>query len=563
VLERDHVQIVAGGPGGDGLREAIRRVDGAAAWRAITGVVRDGAGGAVAGAWVHALTQSGGYLGRAAADASGAFVIHAPAEPVKLVAQMRGYPAHAGVEVGAAASTIDLAFAPHARLTVTATDEAKGEPLPVRVQVIPTVPLAASPREYGAHDEGRGRLHQAFGATEITFVVPAGEHRVVVSRGPEWELLDTKVTVAAGETKGVAAKLARSVDSTGWMCADFHAHTHFSADSQDAPAFKVAAAVAEGLDIAAVSDHEWVTDPHPNVQALGLQNWAFGFPSLELTTFSWGHFGVLPILPRTDAVNDGAIDWIDKSPSEVFAAVDALAEKPLLVVNHPRADSFGGYLSAAAYKRDTGAGDPKLWSDNFDALEAFNGSDFEANRAKSVADWFSFLDRGRDVWVLGSSDNHEVRDDGFAYPRSCIWFGHDDPTKLSAAVVRDALASGAITVSGGILVLATGPGGERPGQTVHVSAAAADVKVVVQAPSWVPVTTLETIVDGKTLSATALQPSGSGPGKRFEQTVQVPVDTARPRSWVVFHARGDGDLGAVYPGSKAFGVSNALFLQSP
>ena len=45
-------------------------------------------------------------------------------------------------------------------------------------------------------------------------------HRVIVSRGYEYELVDTEVTVSAGQTVQVLASLERSVDAPGALSAD-------------------------------------------------------------------------------------------------------------------------------------------------------------------------------------------------------------------------------------------------------------------------------------------------------------------------------------------------------
>src|SRR5690606_34545259 len=97
-------------------------------------------------------------------------------------------------------------------------------------------------------------------------VVPAGEHRVVVSRGYEYEILDQTVTVTAGQTVDVTATLEQSVDTTGVMCADFHIHSAMSADSNDAVITKVKSAIADGLDIPVSSEHEWVIDFQPVIE---------------------------------------------------------------------------------------------------------------------------------------------------------------------------------------------------------------------------------------------------------------------------------------------------------
>ena len=144
------------------------------------------------------------------------------------------------------------------------------------------------------------------------------------------------------------------------------------------------------------------------------------------------------------------------------------------------------------------------------------------------------------------------------WPRTCLNFGHDDPTKLSAETVRDVLRVGNATISGGLLMAVEGPGGVSPGGM----AAKGSYKVTVRSPGWLSASTLEVIVDGITtetrpLTATAGLP---GPGKVYEAIVDVSPTQSKPRHWVVFHAKSDAaDLAPLHPGRKAFAVSNPIF----
>lgn len=563
ITTKDRYDLVAGGPDYDGLREAVRRTAGEPAWRAITGTVKDGFGEAVADAWVHGLDDKGAYLTRARTDASGAFALHAPpGQAIKIVPQKQGYPTHAGAEVAADASTAALTFAPHATLHVVAVDEDLGTPIPARIQVVPALPQTATPEEWGVLDEVNGRLWQELSATgDATLVVPPGMHRIIVSHGYEWELFDTTVNVAAGDKTDVTAAIAHTVDTTGVMCADFHIHSVHSADSNDSVEHKVRGAIADGLDVPVSTEHEWVIDFQPVIEKLGLSAWAFGMPGSELTTFKWGHFGVVPITPKTNVKNHGAVDWIGKSPAETFAAAHAIPDSPLVIINHPRSTGFGGYFSAAAYDRTKDVGDPTLWSPDFEAIEVFNDSDFESNRKDSVADWFGMLNHGKSMWAVGSSDSHHLRTSPVGYPRTCLRFGHDDPKKLTASDVRDAVKKGASTISGGLYMAVVGPNGERPGEKVVAADGKATFLVTVEAPSWMAADTLETIVDGVTVSTEPLLPIGSGKAKRYANQVNVTFDPQKPRSWVVFHAKGEGDLAPLHPGRRPFAVSNAVFLQ--
>jgi hypothetical protein len=565
ITTHDHAEVIFGGPGLDGLQEAIRRSSGDPAWTPVTGTLRDGSGAPVAGAWVHELDADGAYLSRTTTAGDGTFTLHAPpGKVVKVVPQKRGYPPHAGMDVAAGAAAVDVAFAPHATLHVTAKDQASGEPLPVRVQVIPKVAVPGTPEAWGVPDEVNGRLHQELAITgDATLIVPPGEHRVIVSRGYEWEITDTEVTADAGATVDVAATLLRSVDTTGRMCADFHIHSLQSADSNDSIEHKVKGAIADGLDIPVSSEHEWVVDFQPVVDKLGMQKWARGMAGEELTTFAWGHFGIIPLTPDDKAVNRGAIEWIGKNPPGFFDDVRAHTEDPAIVVHHPRGLGLGAYFSAAQYDRETGAGkDAELWSPNFDNIEVFNNSDLEANRDEVVADWFSMLNKGYKFFAVGSSDSHHLRTSPVGYPRTCLYFGHDDPTKVTPDGLRDVMRSGDSTISGGLYMTVLGPGGERPGQTVTAGAGGqVTFTVTVESPSWFKGDMLETIVNGETVSKEALLPIGAGPSHKFIHQVTVTLDPAATHNWVVFHAKGEGDLGPLHPGKRPFAVSNPVFLE--
>lgn len=552
----DYAEVIPGGPGLDGVLAAVRRASGDASFREVRGTVLEQGGEPVPFAVVHVLAQGGTYLSRVTADARGAFVVHAPPEAATLVATAKGWAPSAETPAPPGQGDVTVRMATSGVVHVTAVDSAGKAPLPVRVQVIPKTPVPSVPSRFGVSSEAVGRLHQDFAVTgESTLRVPPGEHRVIVSRGYEWELADRTVTVEAGKTQEVSVELAHSVDSTGVMCADFHIHSMYSADSTDPVVAKVKGAIADGLDIPVSSEHEIVHDFTPVIHSLGLDAWAFSFPSEEFTTFTWGHFGILPILPHPDRANNGAISWVGKKAPEIFEAIHALPEKPVLMVNHPASVGFKGYFSQTLFDRDKGAGSGEQWSDRFDVVEVFNDSDFDDSRSDSVADWFSLLNHGRMLAAAGNSDSHGLRTAPAGWPRNCIRFGHDDPTRLTAEAVRDALARGESVVSGGLFMSVEGPGGALPGGSAP---GGGSFQIVVQAPGWLDTTgtTVEVIVDGVTKQTAAMVDSGASPAKRLTATVSVP-----PGKWVVFHAKAAGrDLSPLHPGRRAFAVSNPIRL---
>lgn len=563
-FEDEYFEIIAGGPELDGLLATFREEEGDTSWRPIQGTLVDSLGARVAGAWIHVLDDDGLYLTRTRTDSQGVFLVHAPqGVTVTVKPQLRGYPHHEGAVVEPGEGQVDLVFGATGHVSVTVSDASTLEAIPSRIQVIPADPLPDTPTSHGVLDERGGRIHQHFDLDgEALLQVPTGAHRVVVSRGYSYDLVDTQVVVDATEPAPVQATLVRSVDMAGYLCVDPHVHTHWSPDSNDAPEHKVAGMVADGIDFPLFSDHEWVSDPQPIVDALGLGGIVRGITSLEVTTWVYGHFNVFPLVPQPDQPNMGAVDWVGLSPEELFAKIHSRPEFPLIIANHPRAMSVGGYFSAAGLNRETLTGN-ELWSDQFDLLEAFNGSDFESNRTSTVADWFAFLNGGRKLVVVGSSDNHHLRTGPAGYPRTCAYLGHDEPAQASPADLQDALLSGNVFVSGGLYVNISGPGGERLGETIFSDQPSVVVTVTVQAASWVPSDTLEIFVDGEITYLGPLLPDHlhSGPGKRYRHEVSVPVPGSGSRSWVVAHATGSGGLAPLHPGKPSFGVTNPIYIE--
>ncbi len=557
-VESDYAEVTAGGPELDGLLGAVHAARGEPIGREVKGTVESDDGAKLGNALVVATAADGKVLSRARSDKDGAFVLHLPPVAASLYALAGGYPTSVAVALAPDGVSAKVVLPRGATLAVLAKETGTNETIPTRVQIIPQVKLTAPPSEWGVPGEPDGRLVQTFtgadGVARIT--VPPGAHRVVVSRGYEYELFDQVVNAEAGKTTDVPVSLTRSVDTKGVMCADFHIHANFSADATDTVEEKVKSAIAEGLELPISSEHEWIIDFQPTIARLGLGKWASSFPSEELTTFSYGHFGVIPLRPVAGALNNGAIDWVGKDPPGIFKLVHERPEKPALIINHPNNAGFEGYFSSTRFDDVTAKGQDGLWSDEFEAVEVFNDSDFDSNRDKSVKSWFGLLNRGKTAWAVGSSDSHRWRSSPIGYPRTCMRFGHDDPAKATAEVVRDQVKAGTSVISGGLTMTVEGPDAVGPGGTGKAGA----YKVVVQSASWVDATELEVLVDGESVKKAPLTASvGPGPGKRYESTIDVAATSSRARHYVVFVAKGARDLAPLHPGRKPFAVSNPIF----
>ena len=492
------------------------------------------------------------------------------------------------------------------------------------------------------------RVHVVFptdGQASLKVPASAGgsDYRVVVSRGYDYDLFDETRTVTAGVTVDVPVTLNRVVTSTNVMCGDFHIHTTRSPDAPDSGEFKVASAVGDGVELPVRTDHEFVGTFEPEVVSLGLEAWALGLSSLELTTFTWGHFGVFPFDADPTMNNGGATAWYGvnaageafvDTPVEVFTRARNGGEREVIMF-HPRTPPGQGSLfgslaggqyfegGAAPLANTGGVGldpitgmimgngkfDPdnptelaEWWDTAFSVVEIFNDRSFEENRRNAarpgtaadeygtVDDWFNFLQDGRPVFAVGSSDSHSIMSGSpVGYPRTCMNLQADDPATLRVLAgapedIRRTIADGESVINGGFYLTVEAGGAVGPGGTVMAPTAAEMVSVSVQAPLWVgdvhlvemwwgdgDMNVTQEELANQTTTGVAGATLDQGAVERFSGDVLIP-GTAQ---WVVFHVRGSFDpaimdrgdqaqtLAPVHPNRLPFGVTNPIFYARP
>jgi hypothetical protein len=546
------IRIHVGGPGIDGLLRAIARTKGTPA-RTITGTVRNADDSVAEGVRVHAETTDAEpvYLTRATSGADGAYELSVPeGQEVQLRAYRRGDGISDAQVVGASGVSADLTMPEKGTIRVTATDADSNAELPVRVQVIPAAGAFQPPDNFGEPIVPRDdRLHVVFPTDGKALLrAPVGNHRVVVSRGYEYDIVDRDIVVGANAETPVTAELTRVVDSIGVMCGDFHIHTHRSPDSPDTPEFKLMAAAGDGVELPVRTDHEFVAAFEPVVAATGLGAWMYGLSALELTTFSWGHFGVFPLEPDPSLTNDGFVWWnrlTDTGAVEILEPVPVMNDArsrpgdPEVIIFHPRARPGGGGGFGAISGQEYFAGkgtlaglegsnaggvdydpatdtilrediDPVTWWDrDFKVVEAFNDSSFAENKQDdgriypgdppedasgeigTVDDWFGLLnsDERQGMFVVGSSDSHSLmRGSPVGYPRTCVIVGTDDPEVLRSSAdtpqTIKRLISSGRSVINGGIYIFASADGTGPGEEIE-GAPPYPINVEVQAPLWV------------------------------------------------------------------------------
>jgi len=462
-----------------------------------------------------------------------------------------------GFEVRAGATgavAIEVALPPGASMRVTAIDEddAGGRPLPVRITVRGIPPTPDPTLGPNHHASGAGVVVVAAGGT-ADFPVAPGTYRVTVSHGPEWTIAQRDVTVTETLRGEVDVGLSHAVPMPSWVACDLHVHASPSFDSRVSPVDRVASLVAEGVGFATPTEHNVVGDYsegvglYPESVTVPLQ-WE---PAVEVTTDRnaqpWGHFNVYPYPPRAGAPEGGPPPFVGVTPREIFAAARVRSPDGIIQVNHPRMQPNIGYFNVTGLDVRTGRAVSPAYDPSYDAIEVFNGFYIGqmAEVERGILDWTSLLAHGRHYIATGSSDSHTIAYQWAGYPRTMVHLAEGESVTDHPAVLR-ALRQGRAFVTSGPMLLLT-VNGQEPGTPVPLGGpTAVQAHVVVMAPPWMHVDTVELRRNGDVAERLAV-PLGSG-RLRFDATITM---TASPGDFILATARGpQGDLEVVLPHSN-------------
>jgi hypothetical protein len=376
--------------------------------------------------------------------------------------------------------------------------------------------------------------------------VPPGTYEVAVTRGFEYEAWRGPLEVRAGEEARLDITLRHVVDTEGWLSFDGHLHGGPSADSPVPVPDRIRTVVAEGLDVALSTDHEFVADWAPGVAESGLGEWVDTVIGQEVTATLPEHANAWPLVPDPDDPRGDFPRWYGLDLDGFFGLMRERGAG-IIQLNHPRQGC--NYLCLVRYDRLTGRpgiedgsglgveGDPVLWSWNFDAVEYMNGyrSPFvdpdSPEDTGMFEDWTSFLNHGHRITATGVTDEHDWGPPGS--PRTYFVGGEPfDEDEMVASV-----KAGKAQVSAGAFahVRANDMGG--PGDTVSAADGEISLSIRVEAMPQIDVTHVIVFVNcDEALKIAATDPSGV---VKLDDTFTVPV----PRdAHVIVMAFGRGDM---------------------
>ena len=389
-------------------------------------------------------------------------------------------------------------------------------------------------------------------------IMAPGQYRVTVSRGVEYTTAQPNIVLRPGQVANFNARLARVVDTRGYVACDFHQHGANSHDSATSLEDRITSNVCEGIELMAATDHDYLTDYTPAIERLGVSDRLKAIVGDEVTTTTVGHFNAFPLTIRPSEPGNGAVAHEGRTPAQIFAALRADPARPIIQVNHPRSPQDGCFRMLKL-DAETGRAEHPDFDDTFDVIEVFNGKHVK-DAKRVLADWYGFLNQGRRYTATGNSDTHTVVGQEAGYPRTFVYVGDDRPAHVKTADVIEVLRSGhnAIVTNGPFPWFEVN-GRAAVGSTVTDTDGSVDVHVRVQAAPWVDVTTIEVVVNGRVARRIDVKPNAGV--MRYDGTVTLSLGND---SWIVVTAEGEESLAPVVPGRrkpvKPFSVTNPVWI---
>jgi hypothetical protein len=407
-----------------------------------------------------------------------------------------------------------------------------------------------------------------------------GRYRVLATRGPEYDIHDTRLELAAGQRVALAIEApARALETPGWIAADFHVHSAESFDSAWPHARQLAAYAANGAEVMVATEHDRIFDPRPAIARLGLGDRLIGITGVEITSafeggdapHTIGHLNAYPMRRDPLAYRGGAPRAEGRRLRAVLADVGRGAGAPFVQLNHPRghlqhAGEDGAYFTHLAVpgkpydptlgldaepnrvlvERDPATG---LRDIDYDGVELMNGPSLVRYQL-TRADWLSLLLQGVVHVGLGNSDSHRAGELP-GIPHSYVALADDRIAHFDEAAFFAALRAGHVFASTGPFLDAR-LGEAGPGQ--RFTGASGVLRVRVDAAPWVPVERLRVLRDGQIAEQRAIARG---------DTLELPFRFERD-AFLVVEVEGtpDATWSALAPGFTPLAVANPIFVDA-
>jgi len=378
--------------------------------------------------------------------------------------------------------------------------DGKGLPVPGKVSFFGLDPTKTpyfrpeNPRETGrAFEAVKDSVYPPEGGLDVK--LPTGNYLLVASRGPEYTRDMRVVEALKDDTQAIVFTIDKVIETPNLLSLDPHLHT-IASDGQVTAAERIRAVVAEGLDVAIATDHNFVTDYSGPLKQLGFDKLLAVIPGYELTKGSVLHANSYPAKLIEDGPQNGAVPVESEDPATLFGLARAANPSAVLQINHPRAGDLG-YLNNYDLDKETAATAKAGFDTSFTLYEAMNGPNFFRGNQEAIDDWLHLLNRGYFYPIVGSSDAHGIAESEPGYSRTYVYYSGGKGEAFDKNAFMQALTKGRSFVSNGPFVDVKLNGTAVPGDTVTAKGGLITIAVKASSAPWVAVDEVRIIVNGE------------------------------------------------------------------
>jgi hypothetical protein len=405
---------------------------------------------------------------------------------------------------------LTMTFSPPTRVVATIVND-RGKPTPAKVSF--TGKDGTKDPDWGP-DSGDTAVKNVYYTHTGSFAqaIAPGKYDVIISYGPEHDAVFQSIEVRPGQDTPLAATLKRTVDTKGWISADFHSHSSPSGDNTSSQLGRVQNLLCEHVEFAPCTEHNRIDTYVPHLMKLGITHLMATCTGMELTggPLPVNHQNAFPLVhkPRTQ---DGGAPVTDVDPVvqvERLALWDNRSDK-LVQMNHPNLPQILGDRNEdgqldAGFERMIGFVDVIEVHPPQGIFTPPTRQDSGKLERNPIYHWMQMLNLGyRNPGVINTDSHYNHHESGFF--RNFIKCSTDDPAQIKTMEMVHMSEQGHLVVSTGpfLSVAATSTTAEGktteaiPGDKLVVTRGEVQLAIKVQCPNWLDVNRVQVFLNGR------------------------------------------------------------------
>jgi len=422
-----------------------------------------------------------------------------------------------------------------------------------------------------------------------------GEYQVYATRGPEFTLEKTQITVTEGQQQTLKIKTpTRTLSTPNYIASDLHVHSGISFDNAFSDSERVRTFVAEFGEVMVSSEHDVPVDFAPKIEEMGVADKITSIAAAEVTSllptsmnpYTGGHANFFPYYPDPTAFRRGMINHENRRWRDIIHDIKQdQGEDTVVQLNHPRLNmklsgetlpdnwdeiidygQFFDHMGTAGHPFNPRKpmhehpnnvlieADPKtgLRDIDFDLIEVINpGGEHHHDRIKAVRqDWLSLLKQGEKLVGTANSDSHRS-DFQVAVPRTMVAMQDDRVTHFDQPEFIASLKTGnAYGTTGPMLEIALGD----VGMGDMFTGARGTLSLTITKADWISIDRAEIQINGETVAEHQLI-------EAKEQTLRIPLVFSQDSFVTVeIHGPATPDYKAVYSELTPYAFSNPIYV---